>query len=150
MVCKLAQMPPEIWMNLSLESNNWMLNERKPQQKEDDKMKKSLVLSKCTDASNKKQTINSNFPDQLAMVRNVAKGEEVIKDNKDRTYGFVDEFLEESMKSSRVYETDEDVDYEYWSSNHNAHATLSISNSLHNTCMNLLYLSENTTSVFRC
>jgi hypothetical protein len=39
-----------------------------------------------------------------------------------------------------IYETDEDVDYEYWSSNYNAHATLSISNSLHNKCMNLLLL----------
>jgi phosphoserine aminotransferase len=29
-----------------------------------------------------------------------------------------------------------------WSSNHNAHATLSISNSLHNKCMNLLHLPE--------
>jgi hypothetical protein len=50
------------------------------------------------------------------------------------------------MKSSSMYETDEDeyedIDYEYWSSNHNAHATLSIINSLHNKCMNLLYLPE--------
>jgi hypothetical protein len=46
------------------------------------------------------------------------------------------------MKISSLYETDEDVDYEYWSSNHNAHATLSISNSLHKKCMNLLHLSE--------
>jgi hypothetical protein len=41
------------------------------------------------------------------------------------------------MKSSSMYKTDEDVYYEYRSSNHNAHATLSISNSLHNKCMNL-------------
>jgi hypothetical protein len=44
------------------------------------------------------------------------------------------------MKSSSVYEADEDIDYEYWSSNHNAHVTLSISNSLHNSCMNVLHL----------
>jgi hypothetical protein len=49
---------------------------------------------------------------------------------------FVDEFLEEAMISSSIYEEDEDVDYEYWSSNQNAHVTLSISNSLHNKCMN--------------
>jgi phosphoserine aminotransferase len=55
---------------------------------------------------------------------------------------FVDEFLEEAMKSSSLYEADQDVDYEYWSSNHNAHATLSISNSLHTKCMNLLHLPE--------
>jgi hypothetical protein len=46
------------------------------------------------------------------------------------------------MKSSSIYEADEDIVYEYWSSNHNAHTTLSISNSLHNKCMNLLHLSE--------
>jgi hypothetical protein len=46
------------------------------------------------------------------------------------------------MKISSIYETDENVDYEYCSSNHGAHATLSISNSLHNKCMNLLFLIE--------
>jgi hypothetical protein len=46
------------------------------------------------------------------------------------------------MKSSSLYETDQDVDYEYWSSNHNAHVTLSISNSIHNKCMNRLHLPE--------
>jgi hypothetical protein len=30
-------------------------------------------------------------------------------------YPFVDEFLEEAMKSSTLYEADEDIDYEYWS-----------------------------------
>jgi hypothetical protein len=75
---------------------------------------------------------------------NVAKGEDVIKDYTDQTYAFVDEFLEEAMKSSSLYETDENknVEYQYWSSNHNAHATLSISNSLHKKCMNLLHLPE--------
>jgi hypothetical protein len=67
---------------------------------------------------------------QYVRVRNRAKGEDVIKDNTDQTYAFVDEFLEESIKISCMHEKDEDVDYEYWSSNHNAHATLSISNSL--------------------
>jgi hypothetical protein len=65
-------------------------------------------------------------------VKNVAKGEDVIKDNTDQTYAFVDEFLEETMKNASIYEADEDVDYEYWSSNHNNHTTLSINNSLHN------------------
>jgi phosphoserine aminotransferase len=39
-------------------------------------------------------------------------------------------------------ELGEDVDYEYWSSSHNAHATLFIRNSQHNKCMNLLHLPE--------
>jgi hypothetical protein len=75
-------------------------------------------------------------------VKNIAKGEDVIKDYTDHTNAFVDEFLEESMKNSSIYETDEDVDYEYCSSNHNSHATLSISNSVHNKFMNLLHLPE--------
>jgi hypothetical protein len=142
MVCKLTQIPPEIWMTLHFEAKKWLLNERKRQQQDDDKMKKSLALSKSTAIPNDKDTNNSNLPNQYARVKNVAKGEDVIKDNTDQLYAFVDEFLEEAMKSSSIYgaaiksssiyETDEDVDYECWSSNHNAHATLSISNSLHN------------------
>jgi hypothetical protein len=42
--CKLAQIPPEIWMTLPLEAKKWLLNERKRQQQDDDKMKKSLAL----------------------------------------------------------------------------------------------------------
>jgi hypothetical protein len=63
---------------------------------------------------------------------------------KTRIMLFVDLFLEEAMKSSIIYEIDEyeDVDHEYWSSNHNVHAKLSITNSLHNKCMNLLHLPE--------
>jgi hypothetical protein len=45
MVCKLAQIPPDIWMTLLLEDKKWLLNERKLQWQEDDKMKKSLALS---------------------------------------------------------------------------------------------------------
>jgi hypothetical protein len=43
MVCKLAQIPPEIRMILTLKAKKWLLNERKRQQQEDDKMKKSLA-----------------------------------------------------------------------------------------------------------
>jgi hypothetical protein len=48
-------------------------------------------------------------------LKNVAKEEDVITENIDQTYAFVDEFLEVEMKSSSIYETDEvvDVDYEY-------------------------------------
>jgi hypothetical protein len=118
------------------------LNERKRQQQEDKKMNKSLALSKSIALPNDKDTNNSNMPNQYARVKNVANGEDVIKENTDQTYAFVDEFLEEAMKIPSLYEADEDVDYEYWSSNHNAHVTLSISNSLHNKCMNLLHLPE--------
>jgi hypothetical protein len=131
-------------MTLPSETKKWLLNERKRQQQEDDKMKKSLASSKSTAIPNDKDTNNYNLPNQYAKVRvkNIAKGEDVIKENTDHNYAFVDEFLEEAMKSSSLYEADEDVDYEYWSSNHNAHVTLSISISLHNKCMNLLHLPE--------
>jgi hypothetical protein len=46
------------------------------------------------------------------------------------------------MIISIMNETDQDLDNDYWSSNHNAHATLRISNSLHNKCMNQLHLHE--------
>jgi hypothetical protein len=95
-------------------------------------VKKSLALSKSTAVPNDKETNNSHMPNQYARVKNVAKGEDAIKDDTDQTYAFVYEFLEEAMKSSSLYETDEDVDYEYRSSNHDVHATLSISDSLHN------------------
>jgi hypothetical protein len=89
-----------------------------------------------------KQTNNSHFPNQYARVKNVEIEEDTIKEYTDQSFAFVDEFLEEEMKSSSLYEADEDIDFVYWSSNHNAHATLSISNSLHKKCMNLLHLPE--------
>jgi hypothetical protein len=79
------------------------------------KMKSSLALSQSIAVSNDKEAINANMPNQYARVINVAKGEDVIKDNTDQTYAFVDEFLEE---------------------------TFSISVSLHSKCMNLLHLPE--------
>jgi hypothetical protein len=45
LVCKLAQVPPEIWMTLSLEAKKWPLNERKRQQQEKDKSKKSSDIN---------------------------------------------------------------------------------------------------------
>jgi hypothetical protein len=115
MVCKLTQIPPEIWMTLPLEAKKWLLNERKRQKQEDDKMKKSLASSKSTAVPNDKKTNNSKMPNQFSRVKNLAKGEDIIKENTDQTYAFVDsdEFLEEAMKSSSLYEADEDVDYEY-------------------------------------
>jgi hypothetical protein len=40
MVCKFAQITPEIRMTHPLESKKWLLNERKRQQQEDSKIKK--------------------------------------------------------------------------------------------------------------
>jgi hypothetical protein len=93
MVYKLAQIPPEIWMTLPLEAKKWLLNERIRQQQEDDKMKKSLALSKSTALPNDKDTNNSRMPNQYARVKNVAKGEDVIKDNTHQTYALLMNFL---------------------------------------------------------
>jgi hypothetical protein len=73
---------------------------KKRQQQEDNKMMKSFTLSKSTALPNDKDNNNSNLPNQYARVKNVAKGEDVIKENTDHTYAFVDEFLEEAMKSA--------------------------------------------------
>jgi hypothetical protein len=64
-------------------------------------MKKSLALRKSTDVPNDKETSMANMPNQYPRVKNVAKGEDVMKENTDQTHAFnyVDEFLEESMKS---------------------------------------------------
>jgi hypothetical protein len=99
MVCKLAQIPPEIWMTLPLETKKWLLNERKLQQQEDDKTKKSLVLFKSIAVSNYKKTSNSNKSNQYERVKNVVKGEDVIKDNTDQTYDFLMNFLKKQSKS---------------------------------------------------
>jgi hypothetical protein len=95
MVCKLAQIPQEIWMNLPIEDKKWLWDERKLQQQEDEKMKKSLALSKSTAISIDKETNNSNIPNQYATVKNVAKGEDVIKENTDQTYAFVDVIMKQ-------------------------------------------------------
>jgi hypothetical protein len=129
-------------MALPLEAYIWLLNERRRQKQYNEKMKISLALSKSKAVPIAKETSNSSMPNQYARMKNVAKGNDIIKDNTNQTYAFVDEFLEEAIKSSILYEADQDVDYEYWSSNHNAHSTLSISNSLHNKCMNLIHLPE--------
>jgi hypothetical protein len=98
MVSKLAQIPPEIWMTIPLEAKKWLLNERKLQQQEDEKMKKSLALSKSTAVPNDKDTNDSNMPNQYARVKNVAKGEDVIKENIDQTYAFLINFLKKQSK----------------------------------------------------
>jgi hypothetical protein len=60
-------------------------------------MNKSLALIKSTAVPNDKETGNSNMPNQYARVKKATKGEDVIKENTDQTYAFVDEFFEEAM-----------------------------------------------------
>ena len=143
MVCKLAQVPPEIWMTLSVDAKKWLLNERKRQQQEDDKLKKSSSGKDTIKVSEKERNNSSNMPSQYARVKNTVKGEEEVQDGTEQDYGFIDEFLEEAINTSNIYESQQETDYDFWSSEHNVHASISINNTLYNKCMNLLFLPEN-------
>jgi hypothetical protein len=44
MVCKLAQIPPDISMNLPSEAKKWLMNERKRQKQEDEKNEEVISL----------------------------------------------------------------------------------------------------------
>jgi hypothetical protein len=71
------------------------------------------------------------------------KGRKKFKDDTDHNYGFVYEFLEEALNTANIYEAQQDTDYDFWISDHNVHTSISISNTLYNKCMNLLFLPEN-------
>jgi hypothetical protein len=141
MVCKLAQVPPEIWMTLSVEAKKWLLNERKRQQQEDDKKKMSSSKKDTVKVPEKDRNHSSNMPNKYAKVKNTVKGEEELQDGTEQDYGFIDEFLEEAVNTSNIYESQQD-DYAYWTSEHNIHTSISINNTLYNKCMNLLFLPE--------
>jgi hypothetical protein len=47
-ICKLAQVPPEIWMALFVDAKKWLLNETKRQKQEDELKKSSNIMSKDT------------------------------------------------------------------------------------------------------
>jgi hypothetical protein len=70
------------------------------------------------------------------------KGEEELQDSTEQDYGFTDEFLEEAVNTSNIYESQQETDYDYWISEHNIHTSISINNTLYNKCMNLLFLPE--------
>jgi hypothetical protein len=53
----------------------------------------------------------------------------------------IDEFLQDAIKSSNLYE-EQDTDYDPWNSEHNIYTSLNINNALHNKCMSLLFLPE--------
>jgi hypothetical protein len=61
-------------------------------------MKSSLALSKFTAVPNDKETSNSKLPNQYAREKNVAKGEDVIKENTDQTYALLMNFLKKASK----------------------------------------------------
>ena len=88
MVCKLAQLPPEIWMTLSLEAKKWLLN-RKRQHQAEEKVIRSLSQSKNTVVVADIDKNSSSIPNQYAKVKNIAKGEEIAQNDTDQAYGFM-------------------------------------------------------------
>jgi hypothetical protein len=130
LVCKLPQVPPEICMTLSLEAKKWLLNERKRQQQGEDKSKKSSDTN-GNDAfkmSERNKNDSSKLPNQYAKVKSAVKGEEEVQDDADHKYEFVDEFLEEALNTSNMYKAQQDTDYDFWTSDHNVHTSISINN----------------------
>jgi hypothetical protein len=86
MVCKLALIPPDMWL----------LNERNRQRIEDEKAKKAATMGDRNSVKfSDKNPKDVNIPNQYAKVKSVAKGEEMIEEDTEQSYDFVDEFLEE-------------------------------------------------------
>jgi hypothetical protein len=81
------------------------------------------------------------MPNLNARVKNTVKGEDDIQDQPTNTYGFIDEFLEDAIKSSDLCE-ELDTDYDPWNLEHNIHTSISINSTLRNKCMSLLFLPE--------
>jgi hypothetical protein len=80
------------------------------------------------------------MPNQYARVKNAVKGEDDIQDQPP-TYGFIDEFFEDAIKSSNFYE-DTDTDYDPCNPEHNIYTSISMNSTLHYQCMSLLFLPE--------
>jgi hypothetical protein len=108
MECKLAQVPPDIWNSLSLEEKKCLLNEHKRQQQEDDKLKSSNSANMNNSRTSGRETnnlkSNSIMPKQYAKVKNAVVGEDENQDQPMNTYDFVEEFLEDTIKSSNYME----------------------------------------------
>jgi hypothetical protein len=47
------------------------------------------------------------------------------------------------LNTSNIVEAQQDTDYDFWTSDHNVHTSISINNTLYKKCMNLLFLPEN-------
>jgi hypothetical protein len=47
-----------------------------------------------------------------------------------------------AVNTSNIYESQQETDYDYWTSEHSIHTSISMNNTLYNKCMNLLFLPE--------
>ena len=92
--------------------------------------------------SERNKNTSSKLPSQYAKVKNAVKGDQELQDGKEQDYGFIDEFLEEAVNTSKIYESQQETDYDYWTSEHNIHTSISINITLYNKYMNLLFLPE--------
>jgi hypothetical protein len=71
-------------------------------------MKKSSSKKDTIIVPEKDRTNSSNIPNQYAKVKNNVKGEEELQH-----YGFIDEFLDEAVSTSNIYESQQETDYDY-------------------------------------
>jgi hypothetical protein len=63
---------------------------------------------------------------------------------------FIDDFLENAIKSSNLYE-EQDTNCETWNSEQNVYTSISIKYTMYNMCMNLLFIPEtNHISILDC
>jgi hypothetical protein len=76
------------------------------------------------------------MPNQYARVQNTVRGEEAVQEDSDLI------FLEEAARSSSIYESGQEVEDDFWTAEHDMHASISVNNTLYNKCMNLLFLPE--------
>ena len=60
------------------------------------------------------------------------KGEEDVKDDTHHRFGFIDEYLEEAINTSNIYESRQETDHDYWILEHNSCISISINNTFHN------------------
>jgi hypothetical protein len=99
-------------------------------------MKKSSSKKDTIKVPEKDRTNSSNMPNQYV------KGEEELQDGTELDYGFIDGFLKEVVNTSNIYKSYRETDYDYWTSEHNIHTSISKNNTLYNKCMNILFLPE--------
>jgi hypothetical protein len=97
--------------------------------------------------SEKDRNNSSNMPSQYARVKNTVKGEEEVQDGTEQDCGFIDEFLEEAVNASNIYESRQDTEYDFWTLEHNVHTSISMNNTSYNKCMKLLSHQKDIISV---
>jgi hypothetical protein len=89
---KLAQIPPEIWITLSIDAKN-VINDQPIKNQDPVKVQDKKYHS-------------TTIPYQYARVKTTLEGKEDLRNDVDQNYTFIDKFLEESVKNSNLYESE--------------------------------------------